>query len=214
MSREIQGRLFEPFFTTKVPGKGTGLGLATVHGIVSQSEGVIEVESDPGKGSTFKVFLPRVAGLPEEMTPKSAEKNSPRGSETILLAEDEALVRKLARHILEMYGYTVLEAACGADAIKLSDAHPGPIQLLMSDMVMPGMSGQELSVSLTGRRPAMKSLLVSGYSNDAVTLHGDLKAGTAFLQKPYSPSELALKVRSVIDGKAVAPEIPTPSPTK
>ncbi len=214
MSREIQDRLFEPFFTTKATGKGTGLGLATVLGIVLQSEGAIQVESEPGKGATFKIYLPRVAGTADGSKATDLRNNSPKGTETVLLVEDEPLLRKLARQILEMYGYSVLEASCGAEALKISDAHSGPIALLLSDMVMPGMSGRELSVALTGRRPGLKSLLVSGYSNDSVALHGDLNSGAAFLQKPYSPSDLALRVRSLLDGKPVAAEIETSSEKK
>jgi two-component system cell cycle sensor histidine kinase/response regulator CckA len=201
MSKETQDRLFEPFFTTKGQGMGTGLGLATVYGIVKQSGGSIWVYSEPGQGSTFKIYLPRVDGPVDDSRPMKPASNIPRGHETILLAEDEAPVRKLARHILEMNGYSVLEASSGTEAIELSAGHSGDIHLLLSDMVMPGMSGAELSVHLSQLRPAMRTLFLSGYPNEAIARHGHLRPGSAFLQKPYTPSELALKIRAVIDEK-------------
>jgi PAS domain S-box-containing protein len=200
MSSKTMSRLFEPFFTTKGPGRGTGLGLATVDGIVKQSGGSITVHSELGHGASFKIYLPRVEEALDDSAPMKPGLSTLRGVETILLAEDEVPVRKLARHILEMHGYVVLEASSGLEAIKISEQHSGLIHLLLSDMVMPGMSGTELFAHLSGVRPEMRTIFMSGYSAEAVARHGALNPGAAFLHKPYSPSELVLKVRAVIDG--------------
>ncbi len=200
IDRAAQARLFEPFFTTKEFGKGTGLGLATVYGIVKQSGGYIWVYSEPGRGATFKVYLPRVeqAGEPLAAPPPPARARG--GTETILLAEDEAAVRNLARRVLEKQGYTLLLAATGRDGVQLAQQHAGPIDLLVTDVVMPEMGGRELAQRLTALQPDLKVLYLSGYTDDAIVHHGVLEAGVAFLQKPFKPDELLRKIREVLDG--------------
>jgi two-component system cell cycle sensor histidine kinase/response regulator CckA len=198
MDRSIQDRIFEPFFTTKEQGKGTGLGLSMAFGIVSQSGGSIWVYSEPGKGTTFKVFLPR-SGVPEVTALRESQAPPPaHGSETVLLAEDEAGVRSVTRRILEHHGYTVLEAASGAEALRLA-RQCERIHLLVTDVVMPKMSGRELAEQLLKTRPTLKVLYVSGYTDDTIIHHGVLDEGVAFLQKPITPSSLARKVRAVLD---------------
>ena len=202
MTREIMLKIFEPFFTTKEAGKGTGLGLATVYGIVKQSGGHIAVYSEVGVGTTFKVYLPQVEGGTEESKPLSRTQNLPRGTETVLLAEDEAGVRELSRYILEQCGYTVLEAADGIEAYKTAVGYSGPIHVLITDVVMPGTGGRVLAEQLTERYPKLRVLFVSGYTDDAVIRHGVLRDGVHFLQKPYAPVTLANKVREVLDAPA------------
>jgi two-component system, cell cycle sensor histidine kinase and response regulator CckA len=199
MSAETQARLFEPFFTTKGPGKGTGLGLATVYGIVKQSGGNIWVYSEPGHGTCFKVYFPRVDEATDAAEGPDAAGASPRGHETILLVEDEPDLRELALEILAMHGYVVLEAAEAGEALRLGDGHTGRIDLLLTDVIMPGMSGRELAVQLTARRPGLRVLYMSGYTADAMAKHGVLAPEIMFLQKPYSPAALAHKVREVLD---------------
>jgi len=199
MDKQTQARIFEPFFTTKEEGKGTGLGLSTVYGIVKQSGGNIWVYSEPGRGTTFRIYLPRIEGVAEAIEPGKAQEPLPTGSETILLAEDDAGVRKLAKTILQTHGYTVLEAAQGEDALRLSGQHEGLIHLMVTDMVMPEMSGRELAERLKPLRPNMKVLLMSGYTDKAMLHHGELDPGMAFLQKPFTPQTLARKVREVLD---------------
>lgn len=196
MDRATVARVFEPFFTTKEPGRGTGLGLATVYGIVKQTGGEIWVYSEPGKGTTFKVFLPRAdAGT----SATAATDRSPvLGSGTILLVEDEELLRSLVREVLTASGYVVLEAANGSAALRLAREHPGPISLLLTDVVMPQMSGQELSERLRAVHPDLKVLFMSGYTDDAVVRHGVQAAEVAFIQKPFSPHQLTRKVQEVI----------------
>jgi two-component system, cell cycle sensor histidine kinase and response regulator CckA len=202
MNQEVRSHLFEPFFTTKEKGKGTGLGLATVYGIVSQSGGHIRVESAPGRGSAFRIFLPRMDapgdGARHAPEPDGTRIPSP-GTETVLLVEDEEVVRLLAREILRMNGYTVLEARDGREALLLSEAHPGPIHLMLTDVVMPKMSGRELAERLVPKRPGTRVLYMSGYTDDAIVRHGVLEDGIAFLQKPFTARTLALKVRDVLD---------------
>jgi PAS domain S-box-containing protein len=200
MDESTQAHLFEPFFTTKEVGKGTGLGLATVYGIVKQSGGYIWVYSEPARGTTVKVYLPRVPGAAEPPLPAPEPPPLRGGHETVLLVEDAAPVRTLARRSLEACGYTVLDAADGPSAIELSARHPGAIAVLVTDVVMPGMSGRELAERLAPTRPAMKVLYTSGYTDDAMVRQGVLNAGVAFLQKPFVPDSLARKVRDVLDG--------------
>ena len=198
MTPEIQARIFEPFFTTKEKGKGTGLGLSTVYGIVKQSEGYIWVYSEPGKGTTFKIYLPRVDAPAEGHTkPRPAETLA--GTETILVAEDDEILRPLAKELLEKLGYRVLEGANCDDALAAARQHTGPIHLLIADVVLPGPSGRELARRLAASRPDTKVLYVSGYTDDAIVHHGMLEPGLQFLQKPFTPSGLARKVREVLD---------------
>jgi CheY-like chemotaxis protein len=206
MPPEVQAHIFEPFFTTKGPGKGTGLGLATVYGIVKQSEGYIEVDTEPERGTTFRIYLPRVDEASAPTRPKAALAQVPHGMETILLVEDEEAVRELARDILQANGHTVLDTQHGAEALLTCERHAGPIQLMVTDVVMPKMSGRELAERLAPLRPDMKVLYMSGYTDDAVVRHGVVDSGTAFLQKPFTPDAFARKVREVLDA-------PDPRPT-
>ena len=199
IDRAVQARLFEPFFTTKEFGKGTGLGLATAYGIVKQSGGYIWVYSEPGRGATFKVYLPRVEPAGEPIAVPQAPARALGGTETILLAEDEAAVRNLARRVLEKHGYKLLLAATGRDGVRLAEQHGSPIDLLVTDVVMPEMGGRELAQRLTTRQPSLKVLFLSGYTDDAIVHHGVLDAGVAFLQKPFKPDELVRKIREVLD---------------
>jgi two-component system cell cycle sensor histidine kinase/response regulator CckA len=199
MDTQVKAHLFEPFFTTKEKGKGTGLGLAMVYGIVKQSDGYIWVYSEPGQGTTFKIYLPRVEAAAEPPAPKPMPPASLRGAETVLLAEDEEAVRNLTRRVLEAHGYTVLVAANGQEALRLADSHTGPIHLLLTDVVMPNMSGRQLAKRVVSGRHATKVLYLSGYTDDAIVQHGVLEPGIAFLQKPFTPQGLARKLREVLD---------------
>jgi signal transduction histidine kinase/ActR/RegA family two-component response regulator len=199
MDEHTKSRLFEPFFTTKEPGKGTGLGLSTVYGIVKQSDGHVSVYSEPGKGATFKIYLPRVEQAVEQTEARPALADLPRGSETILLVEDEGALRELARESLQMLGYAVLPARHGKEALQFGRRHTGPIHLLVTDVVMPEMNGRELAGRLAGLRSDVKALYMSGYAGEAVVRHGVLDNGNAFLQKPFTVDVLARKVREVLD---------------
>jgi two-component system, cell cycle sensor histidine kinase and response regulator CckA len=205
MDAKTRSHIFEPFFTTKESGKGTGLGLAMVHGIINQSDGYIWVYSEPNQGTTFKVYLPQVeVSIPSNNQPSQVPIPSSRGSETILLVEDEDSVRKLAHHILLNEGYRVLEAPNGEEALQVSEGYAGPIHLLLTDIVMPGgMSGRQLADCLSALRPQMKILYMSGYTDDAIVHHGVLDADLAFLQKPFTLNTLMYKVREVLDAQAV-----------
>jgi CheY-like chemotaxis protein len=201
MSDETQAHLFEPFFTTKERGKGTGLGLATVYGIVQQSGGHIRVNSATDRGSTFLIYLPRVEA-PEDGA-RGADRlpllrPSP-GTETVLLAEDEEVVRRFAREILSENGYKVLEAGNGREALLLSDAHRGEIHLLLTDVVMPKMSGRELGERIRLQRPDLRILYMSGYTDDAILRQGVLEDRIPFLPKPFTAEALARKVREALD---------------
>jgi two-component system, cell cycle sensor histidine kinase and response regulator CckA len=199
MDKATQARIFEPFFTTKEVGKGTGLGLATVFGIVKQSGGTIWVYSEPGRGTTFKVYLPQVDEAGRLVTTRPVSGSASHGTETILLVEDEEQVRHLVRTILHQHGYLTLVARDPAEALHLSDTHPGAIDLLLTDVVMPQMSGRQLAEQLSPRRPTMKVLYMSGYTDDAVVRSGVLQAEVAFVQKPLTPDTLAQKVRQALD---------------
>ena len=199
MDAETQAHIFEPFFTTKEKHKGTGLGLATAYGIVKQSGGFIWVYSELGRGTTFKIYLPRVDEAAESAQISEVPRPSEAGSETILLVEDEGAVRALAASILRAQGYKVLESTSPEDALQIGEQHQEPIDLLLTDVVLPKMSGRKIAEHLTGLRPTMKVLYMSGYTDDAVVRNGVLETGTAFLQKPFTPSGMARKVREVLD---------------
>jgi len=205
MDAETQAHIFEPFFTTKEKGKGTGLGLATVYGIVKQSGGYIWVYSEPGHGATFKGYLPRIAeevfSGPRET--QEARVSLPRGSETVLLVEDEKGVRELAREYLEMSGYSVIEAEDGYTALELATMNSDPIHLLMTDVVMPGISGRELADRILQIRPAIKILYMSGYTDRSIVHHGILESDAVLLQKPFSLATLAAKLREVLAAEPV-----------
>ena len=198
MDHTVQARLFEPFYTTKEPGKGTGLGLATVYGVVKQSNGYIGVESEVGRGSTFSVYLPRAA---QAVSRHGAEPASvPRtGTETILLVDDQDGVRRVTRETLARHGYTVVEASSGKDALAVAESHNGSVQLMLTDVVMPGMDGRELARQIASDHPGIRILYMSGYADAVVGSNGVLVPGLAFLQKPFTPKRLLQKVREVLD---------------
>jgi PAS domain S-box-containing protein len=203
MDAELQARLFEPFFTTKAHGKGTGLGLSTTYGIVKQSGGSIWVYSEPGHGTTFKIYLPRCEEpIEDRVAPPPARETAAPGTESVLLVEDEPEVRRLVEKLLRLKGYRVLSAASPADAIAISRRHEASIDLLLTDVIMPGMNGRELSRVLAPTRPSMRVLYMSGYTDVGVSQQGILARGTAFLSKPFTPEALARKVREVLDGPA------------
>ena len=198
MTPEVRERIFEPFFTTKEKGKGTGLGLSTVYGIVKQSGGNIWVYSEPGQGTTFKIYLPQVDEPLEELKEKMVGE-VPQGHETILIVEDEEIVRKLAVRVLKRQGYKVLEAPDGGKAFMLCEEFKDPIHLILTDVVMPGMSGRKLVDRLKEIHPEMKVLYMSGYTDNAILHHGILEPGINFIQKPFTVDGLARKVREVLD---------------
>jgi two-component system cell cycle sensor histidine kinase/response regulator CckA len=197
---ETQARIFEPFFTTKTQGRGTGLGLATVYGVVKQSGGYIWVYSEVGQGTTFKVYLPQVPSEVEKSAPEKIVARPAPGTETILFVEDEESVRELVSEYLRGRGYTILEAPDGVQALELAEKHPGKIHLLITDVVMPRVSGRELATRLTAARAGLKVLYISGYTDDSIFRHGVLEGGMSFLQKPFNLKAIAQKVREVLDG--------------
>ncbi len=201
MDVETKRRIFEPFFTTKERGKGTGLGLATVYGIVKQAGGDIWVYSELGRGTTFKLYFPRVSEPVSDAQGSGSVAPAPAGSETVLVVEDEQGVRDLTGKILKNLGYTVLTAASGSDALEISRKHPAPISVLLTDVVMPHMSGSQLAAELRRNRPEMKVIYVSGYTETTVLDHGVLDPGLDFLAKPFTREGLSRKLREVL-GKA------------
>jgi CheY-like chemotaxis protein len=213
MDRETQTRIFEPFFTTKGRGRGTGLGLSTTYGILKQAGGSIAVESEPGQGSRFAAYFPYFEGATIQERPRQAPAKAARGSETILLVEDEPGVRAIGRELLELEGYKVIEAENGAHALKVAKAFPGEIDLLLSDVIMPELGGRELAEQLSLSRPAIRVLFVSGFTDETISRHGVLEEGVAFLQKPFTLETLSQKVREILDGhdsrslKPLAPRV-------
>jgi CheY-like chemotaxis protein len=200
MDDNVRAHIFEPFFTTKELGKGTGLGLSTVYGIVKQSGGCIAVDSEVGLGTTFRIYLPRI----EEAVQPPAEENPPAratGSETVLLVEDEAALRDLLRETLEAEGYATLVARDGAQALQIADAHAGVIDLLVTDVIMPGITGRAAADAIREARPGIRVLYISGYTDEAIMRHGVLGAGVAFLNKPFACETLLSKVRELLDGR-------------
>jgi PAS domain S-box-containing protein len=201
MDPETEKRIFEPFFTTKELSKGTGLGLSMVYGIVQQHRGVIEVDTAPGRGTTFRLYLPVAAPEPAAAGAQPRPPAALGGAERVLLVEDEPAVRALVRDILTGYGYTVLEAGSGPEALAFFQGEEGQVDLLITDVVMPAMSGKTLASRLTAARPALKVLFMSGYTDDVIGRHGVLDATVAYLQKPFTPEQLARKVRGVLAGR-------------
>jgi CheY-like chemotaxis protein len=201
MTAEVQERIFEPFFTTKAADVGTGLGLATVYGIVKQSGGYIWTYSEPGLGTIFKVYLPQV-DLAEEAGASRKRKSAVRlsGRETILVAEDDGALRYVACRALRTFGYLVLEARNGREALDLCERYDGPIHAVVSDLVMPEMSGSELADRIAARHPGIKVLLMSGYSGDEAARMSIMRAGDAFIEKPFAADALAARVRELLDG--------------
>jgi two-component system cell cycle sensor histidine kinase/response regulator CckA len=196
----VRARIFEPFYTTKEKGKGTGLGLATVFGIVKQSAGHIEMESVVGSGTTFRVLLPSTSELPESVpATDAADLPAARPGETLLLVEDDERLRTLARNVLRRAGYRVLDAANAGEALLVCEQHDGAIDVMVTDVVMPRMSGHQLAIRLRGTRPSMRVLYVSGYTDDTVLHHGVESGQLAFLGKPFTPTALIKKVREVLD---------------
>ena len=200
MDEAVLANLFEPFFTTKDEGRGTGLGLATVYGIVKQNHGHITVESQPGQGTRFRIYLPATDVAPAAAPPpRAAPRPRARPAVTVLLVEDEPAVMRLTRRMLEKLGYTVLAAESGGEALRLSAAHAEPIHLLISDVIMPGMRGRDLADQLRAARPTLQVLFMSGYTADVLAPQGVLAADIAFLQKPFTFDELAARVRALVD---------------
>ena len=199
MDKEMQSHIFEPFFTIKDKGEGTGLGLSTVYGIVKQSGGYIWVYSEPGQGTTFKTYFPEAKGdavsVKEDKTPRDLH----GGSETILVVEDEDSVRNMVQRILQEYGYRVLEAKNGEDALRVSEEHEGPIHLILTDVIMPGMSGRDLAGRLQQIRQETKVVYMSGYTDNTIARHGVLDKNIHFIEKPFTPEGLARKVREALD---------------
>jgi CheY-like chemotaxis protein len=200
MDAATQARIFEPFFTTKEQGRGTGLGLATVYGVVKQSGGYIWVYSEVDHGTTFKVYLPEVTAPAERLAAEKVATGPEPGTETILFVEDEDSVRELVTEYLSARGYRVLAASDGVQALQIASGHPGDIQLLITDVVMPRLSGRDLAARVSASRPGLKVLYISGYTDDSIFRHGVLEGGMSFMQKPFNLKALATKVREVLEG--------------
>jgi CheY-like chemotaxis protein len=199
MEKKVQSRIFEPFFTTKEPGKGTGLGLSTVYGIIKQSGGHIEVHSEPGQGAEFRIYLPRIESqLQQPVAPKMLDRNT-RGTETVLLAEDDAAVRALVRHMLQLNGYTVLEAKNAQEALAYCHEYKGSISLVLADVVMPHISGPALVQKVMVMRPEIKVLYMSGYPDSPMIPDSVINGTMSFLEKPFSPETLTQTIRQVLD---------------
>jgi signal transduction histidine kinase len=205
MEKDTLARLFEPFFTTKDVGKGTGLGLATVYGILRQNNGFVDVYSEPGHGTTFKVYLPRVDAEVQPLAESLAMESSPPGTEMLLIVEDEQALLEMEKESLEELGYTVLAAGSPAEAIRLADHHQGNIHLLITDVIMPEMNGKALAKQLRTNLPDLKCLFMSGYTADIIAHHGVLDDGVFFIQKPFPLKDLAIKVRQVLEQKGSSP---------
>ncbi|TBR21671.1 response regulator [bacterium] len=199
MDRQTQARIFEPFFTTKEKGRGTGLGLATVHDIVKQNGGSIFVYSEPGKGTTFKIYFPRVEDPVEGSLRPATRAGSLRGTETVLVVDDDDAIRKLVHRVLADHGYTVLDAISSPEALRFCERHAGPVHLMVTDAIMPLMDGRELAKRASGLRPRMKVVYMSGYTGDAAIHHGLLEPGSAFIEKPFTPESILRKVRETLD---------------
>ncbi|MCX7591761.1 MAG: ATP-binding protein, partial [Kiritimatiellae bacterium] len=200
MPPEIVSRIFEPFFTTKKPGEGTGLGLSTVYGIVKQNNGYINVYSEPGQGTTFRIYLPRCSGEVKHVTHEITPQTVPGGTETILYVEDDPNVRSATTIFLERLGYSVLPNELPQDALAMAKQYHGSIEMLITDVVLRGMNGRELATRLLQDRPGMKVLYVSGYTENVISHHGLLEQGVAFLSKPFRREDLARKIRQILDG--------------
>jgi CheY-like chemotaxis protein len=211
MTAEVRERIFDPFFTTKETGKGTGLGLSTVYGIVKQHNGHITVASAPGQGTAFRIIFPLTAAEGAGL-PRDEEGEIPRGTETVLVVEDDAMIRELARQVLEPLGYRVLVTSTGDEALAASAAWTGRIHLLLTDVVMPGMQGNQLAEVLRAQRPGIKVLFMSGYTPDALAIQGLLEPGVALVHKPLRPATLLRHIRRVLDSSAEGAGTP-PAPS-
>jgi two-component system cell cycle sensor histidine kinase/response regulator CckA len=200
MNEEVKAHLFEPFYTTKEIGRGTGLGLATIYGAVKQSDGSIEVYSEPGEGTAFKIYLPAIEEIPQHLEiEKPTSYSMPKGEETILLVEDERIVRELAAKMMKRLNYNVLNASNGNEALEIAQNYSGIISLLITDVVMPGMNGRQLAERLLQIRPSIKVLFTSGYTENAIAHHGIIEKGLSFIGKPYSARDLSQKIRQMLD---------------
>jgi CheY-like chemotaxis protein len=200
MSEEVRKRVFEPFFTTKEPGKGTGLGLPIVYGLMVQAGGFLTVTSDPGKGTVMRLHFPITSGIPEPLVgPQDGP--SLKGTETILVAEDDSRVQKLVKAVLERLGYSVRMCSSGAEALAVASQPQESLDLLITDVIMPGLSGADLAREIKAIRPGLKILFMSGYTNDLISRHSVLDEGLSFLAKPFSPEVLGRKVREVLDAR-------------
>ncbi len=205
MSEETRQRVFEPFFTTKGVGKGTGLGLSTVYGIIQQSGGWVEIWSELDEGSSFRIYLPRTDASPVPPKKELTSAHAPNGWETVLLVEDEEAVRSAMKSVLSAHGYRAIEAANAAEAEAAAGEFSGDIHLLLTDVVMPGINGKELSERLRRLRPGLKTIFMSGYSENVIAERGLLGQGVSYIPKPFSPNGLARKLREVLGGAGVAP---------